>query len=157
MSSNVMLYTCTTSADFAIAKSLTVAYFQWLGMNLDFQNTKKEFEVFHEMYGASSGCFIYLKVNDTIAGGVGIRRLTDEICEMKRLYVSPELQGDGFGRRLCDEIILIAKNLGYVKMRLDTVSKLKSANALYEKLGFDDIPAYYDNPDPTVRYMELTF
>ena len=119
--------------------------------------SKHEFEVFHEMYGASSGCFIYLKVNDTIAGGVGIRRLTDEICEMKRLYVSPELQGDGFGRRLCDEIILIAKNLGYVKMRLDTVSKLKSANALYEKLGFDDIPAYYDNPDPTVRYMELTF
>ena len=124
---------------------------------LFFRVLKKEFEVFHEMYGASSGCFIYLKVNDTIAGGVGIRRLTDEICEMKRLYVSPELQGDGFGRRLCDEIILIAKNLGYVKMRLDTVSKLKSANALYEKLGFDDIPAYYDNPDPTVRYMELTF
>ena len=52
-----MLYTCTTSADFAIAKSLTVAYFQWLGMNLDFQNTKKEFEVFHEMYGALQTLF----------------------------------------------------------------------------------------------------
>ena len=157
MSSNEVLNVCTTSVDFEVAKSLTLSYFQWLEMDLDFQNTEKEFEVFTEMYGYPKGCFLYLKVNEIIAAGVGIRKLTNETCEMKRLFVFPEFQKRGYGRRLCEDIISRAKNLGYTKMRLDTVSRLKSANALYESIGFYDIPAYYNNPNSTVRYMELTF
>lgn len=48
-----------------------------------------------------------------------------------------------------------ARNLGYTKMRLDTVKKLTAANTLYEHLGFYDIEPYNFNPDETVRYMEI--
>ena len=59
------------------------------------------------------------------------------------------------GEVLCEKIISIARELGYSKMRLDTVAKLKSALGLYEKIGFYEIEAYCPNPDPTVKYMEL--
>ena len=107
------------------------------------------------MYGKPEGCFIYATINGAIAGGVAIRKLDSKICEMKRLFVYNSFQGNGLGKVLCGEIILIARELGYSKMRLDTVSKLKSAIRLYEKIGFYEIEEYCPNPDPTVKYMEL--
>jgi ribosomal protein S18 acetylase RimI-like enzyme len=107
------------------------------------------------MYGYPEGCFIYAKRGDEIVGGVGCRKLETDICEMKRLYVYEEFQGLGIGRKLCDELISVSKSLGYKKMKLDTVAKLKSAIKLYEKMGFKEIPKYYENPDKTVKYMEL--
>ena len=128
---------------------------KWLGMNLDFQNTEKEFQVFETMYGKPEGCFIYATINGAIAGGVAIRKLDAKICEMKRLFVYNSSQGKGLGQFLCEKIISIASELGYSKMRLDTVAKLKSAIGLYKKIGFYEIEAYCPNPDPTVKYMEL--
>ena len=92
---------------------------------------------------------------EAIAGGVAIRKLDAKICEMKRLFVYSSSQGKGLGEVLCEKIISIAREVGYCKMRLDTVSKLKSAIGLYKKIGFYEIEAYCPNPDPTVKYMEL--
>lgn len=155
MNSEISIHICDTPQDFEIAKSITLDYFKWLGMDLDFQNTDKEFKDFERMYAYPIGCFIYAKINNEIVGGVGTRRLTDDICEMKRLYIYEDYQGRGIGRLLCNKIISISKTLGYTKMRLDTVSKLESAIALYEKIGFKEIPKYYENPDVTTKYMEI--
>ena len=108
------------------------------------------------MYGLPSGAYIYAKMGGRVAGGVGVRYLTSDICEMKRLYVYEEYRYQGIASLLCSKIISISKDLSYSCMRLDTVSKLVEANSLYDKLGFKDIPKHYDNPD-TVRYMELTY
>ena len=94
-------------------------------------------------------------INGGIAGGVAIRKLDSKVCEMKRLFVYSSSQGKGLGEVLCNKIISIAREVGYCKMRLDTVSKLKSAIGLYKKIGFYQIEAYCPNPDPTVKYMEL--
>ena len=155
MKEDFTIHICNSKEEFAIARTLTQDYMKWLGMDLNFQNTKKEFQVFESMYGKPEGCFIYATIDGAIAGGVAIRKLDSEICEMKRLFVYNSFQGNGLGKVLCGEIILIARELGYSKMRLDTVSKLKSAIRLYEKIGFYEIEAYCPNPDPTVKYMEL--
>ena len=155
MKEDFTVHICNSKEEFAIARNITQDYFKWLGMNLDFQNTKKEFQVFETMYGKPGGCFIYATINGAIAGGVAIRKLDAKICEMKRLFVYSSSQGKGLGQILCEKIILIARELGYSKMRLDTVAKLKSAISLYEKIGFYEIEAYCPNPDPTVKYMEL--
>ena len=67
----------------------------WLGMDLGFQNTDKEFAVFNRMYGEASGAYIYALINGDVAGGVGFRKLSNDICEMKRLYVYEDYRGCG--------------------------------------------------------------
>ncbi len=155
MKEGFTIHICNSKEEFAIAINITQDYLKWLGMNLDFQNTKKEFQVFESMYAVPEGCFVYATINGAIAGGVAIRKLDAKICEMKRLFVYSSSQGKGLGELLCKEIISIASELGYSKMRLDTVAKLKTAIRLYEKIGFYEIEAYCHNPDPTVKYMEL--
>ncbi len=127
----------------------------WLGFDLCFQGIDKEFDTFDKMYNQPDGCFIYAKHKGKIAGGVGIRKLEDGICEMKRLYVYDEFRGYKIGLKLCNEIISIAKTMAYQKMKLDTIAKLDKAIKLYESLGFYYIEQYRENPDNTARFMEI--
>lgn len=87
-------------------------------------------------------------------GCVAVRPLSEDTCEMKRMYVRPELQGQGVGRALAVTVIARARQLGYAAMRLDTGASMTVAARLYESLGFRDIPAYNRDPTPGTRWME---
>jgi carbonic anhydrase len=147
---------CNTDVDLKKAKKLTCDYIAWLGMDLSFQDVDDEFVEFEKMYSKPKGCFlIAVKEKDEVLGGVGLRKLKTDICEMKRLFVYPEHLNRGIGKRLCLELIMQARNLGYRKMRLDTLARLEAANKLYKKLGFYEIEQYRENTDPTAKFMEL--
>ncbi|MGB0881837.1 MAG: GNAT family N-acetyltransferase [Vicingaceae bacterium] len=148
------LIICNTLHDFDLAKKMTLDYFDWLGEDLFYQGLEREMSFFHHIYNKPKGAFIYVKINDEIAGGVGVRKLEEGICEMKRLYVYEKYRGHNLGQLLCDKLIEISKQLGYSKMRLDTLPTLKNAVELYEKMGFNPIPKYYNNPDARVVYLE---
>ena len=155
MNDEIEIIECKTTSDYNIGKSITKDYMKWLNMDLCFQNVDAEFKEFKRMYSKPKGSYIYVKYKNKIAGGVGCRKLENNICEMKRLFVYEDMQGLGIGKFLCLKIIKIAKELEYQKMRLDTIEKLDKAILLYQKLGFYNIAKYRENPDPTVRYMEL--
>lgn len=136
------------------AKSITENYVEWLAIDLSFQNIRAEMDRFEQEYGLPDGCYLIAVVHENLAGGVGLRKFKNDICEMKRLYVIDEFRRKEIGRKLCEALIQRAGALGYKKMRLDTLERLDRANRLYEKLGFYDIPAYRENPEPGARYME---
>jgi ribosomal protein S18 acetylase RimI-like enzyme len=70
------------------------------------------------------------------------------------LYVSPTYRKLGVGDALVKVLLREAQSLGYTTMKLDTLERLQAAIRLYQKFGFETVTAYYDNPLPSVVYMQ---
>ena len=97
-------------------------------------------------------------VDDAVAGCCALRPLADadyaNACEMKRLYVRRAFRGFGLGRMLVERMLDAARSAGYACILLDTLSDMEAARALYEELGFRDIPPYYHNPIAGAHYLK---
>jgi ribosomal protein S18 acetylase RimI-like enzyme len=147
--------TCKSQKDFADAKNLFIEYATSLNFELCFQNFEKEISDLPAQYSEPTGCIIMCYENDRPIGCVGLRKFSDGICEMKRLYLKNEARRKGIGRTLTEKVIEKAKRYGYKKMQLDTIETMKEAISLYKSMGFREISAYRYNPVKGVIYMEL--
>ena len=130
-------------------------YAGWLGVDLDFQGFAEEMAALPGAYAAPEGRLFYAEVDGRAAGCVGLRRLSEGICEMKRLYVEPELRGLGVGRELALAVIRAAKAIGYRRIMLDTLPAMRIAVKLYRELGFTEAPAYYATPLEGTIFLTL--
>ncbi len=136
------------------ARHLFAEYSAELGVDLCFQSFDAELKDPLKKYGHPKGSLILAYWNGEPAGTIALKALEEGSCEMKRLYVKPAFRKFGIGEALAVAIMKDAKQLGYTKMKLDTLERLKSAIALYLKHGFIITTAYYHNPLPEVVYME---
>jgi len=145
----------------ARARELFEEYAASLGISLCFQNFEKELAELPGDYVAPDGRLFLAVENDETAGCVALRRISEEkagerVCEIKRLYVRPAFRGTGLGRKLADTVIQSAREIGYARMRLDTLpGKMDRAIAVYRSLGFSDIEPYYVNPVEDAVFLEL--
>lgn len=140
----------------AQARELFLEYEKSLGFSLCFQSFDKELANLPGDYAPPDGRLLLAEYESGLAGCVALHKLTDEISEMKRLYLRPQFRGKGLGRVLAHRIIAEARQIGYRRMRLDTVEPvMKDAVAMYRKLGFREIEPYCANPIPGALYMEL--
>ena len=136
-------------------RDLFIEYSNSLGFDLSFQNFQKELNELPGDYSPPSGR-LFLGFHDSDpAGCVALRRISEEICEMKRLFVRPQYRGLGLGRALAMKVIEDACEMGYRRMRLDTVPTMQTAIALYVSLGFKEIEPYRYNPVKGAKFMEL--
>ena len=81
----------------------------------------------------------------SIVGTVAVRKLDDKNCELKSLYLLEKYHGMGYGWHLLEIAIEYAKENGYEKMYLDSLSTSKRAVKLYQKAGFKDTERYNKN------------
>jgi ribosomal protein S18 acetylase RimI-like enzyme len=126
-------------------------YFAWLGPEGWFTDVEAELAALPGGYEA----LMVARVDGEVAGCVALKRLPDGACEMKRLYVRPGRRGAGVGRDLVQASIARARELGYARLRLDTLPRMNAARALYLSLGFRPIDRYNDNPIEGVFFFEL--
>ena len=145
-----------TPEDIAHVRRLFRAYADWLGVDLCFQGFERELAELPGCYAPPAGRLLIARVGGEMVGCVGLRPLEAGVCEMKRLWVEPGFAGYGVGRALAEAIIAAARQIGYRRMRLDTIpARMPAAQHLYAALGFREIPAYYDNPLAGVVMLEL--
>ena len=137
-----------TANDLASAVKLFRAYASSLDIDLSYQDFEAEMEAMPGKYAPPAGELLLARYpNGTPVGCVGLRPIEPPgCCEMKRLYVSPEVRGCGLGERLVDAVVKEAERIGYREMRLDTLPSMAGAIALYRKLGFEPIEPYYETP-----------
>jgi ribosomal protein S18 acetylase RimI-like enzyme len=161
----------------AVVRELFTEYAHQLGHDLCFQDFDQELATLPGQYAPPQGAILLAargaladagacdpfepdRVSDPLAAGcVALRPIGDpaERCaEMKRLWVRAPWRRTGLGRRLAEAIVERARQLGYARVRLDTLASMTPAIALYRSLGFREIPPYYPNPLPDVLYFELT-
>ena len=142
--------------DIAEIRKLFLEYAEWLGFSLCFQGFEQELATLPGKYAAPEGRLLLAHCDGAIAGCAALRPIAPGVCEMKRLYVRSQFRGHGLGLKLATHLIAEAQSIGYELMRLDTIpDKMPEAYRMYRQLGFYEIPAYCDNPQPHPCYMEL--
>lgn len=141
-------------ADLASTRRLFAEYEEFLGFSLEFQGFAKELESIGEIYGPPTGRLWLVENKSMVVGCVAVRRIDPQIAELKRLFVTEQARGHGLGKRLMLAALDGAHELGYERIRLDTIPQLVAARGLYEQFGFVKIDPYNDNPRPDVTFME---
>ncbi len=139
-------------------RSLMREYAAQLGVDLCFQDFESELAHLPGPYGPPRGALLTLHVDGALAGCCALRPLDTSdyanACEMKRLFVRPAYRGLGLGRALAEEILDKARRRGYACILLDTLDDMETARALYQDLGFVEIPPYYYNPIAGSHYLK---
>lgn len=152
----------TTSISVAITKlqieatqTLFLEYAKSLNFDLCFQGFDKELAGLPGDYAAPDGRLLLANYEGRVAGCVGLRKVADGVCEMKRLWVRPEFRGKKIGRKLAETVIAEARKIGYSIMKLDTIDTMTEAITMYQSMGFAETSAYRYNPIEGAKYMEL--
>jgi ribosomal protein S18 acetylase RimI-like enzyme len=130
-------------------------YARAIDVDLCFQDFAAELDRLSVMYAPPAGALLLARAGSAAAGCVGLRKLRDDICEMKRLYVRPPFRGRHLGRRMAEDIARRARDLGYRTLVLDTLGTMEAAQRLYLSMGFIPATSYYINPLPNVKYFSL--
>lgn len=128
-----------------------------LPVDLSFQSFDLELEDLPGEYASPRGALFLGLLGGDVAGCCAVRPIDNvdysNACEMKRLYVRPPFRGKGLGRRLAESAMEAGRIAGYDHILLDTLNEMESARALYEELGFFEIPPFYRSPISGAHYL----
>jgi putative acetyltransferase len=156
---NISLITPASTTELTATADIFREYAAGLGVALCFQDFDAELADLPGDYAPPRGALLLAKVDGSVAGCCALRPLdsSDYVnsAEMKRLYVRPAFRGLGLGRQLADAVLDTARIAGYGSVLLDTLDEMEIARAMYEELGFKEIPPYYHNPLAGAHYLKV--
>jgi GNAT superfamily N-acetyltransferase len=108
-------------------------------------------------FAPPTGRLLLAESEDKIAGCACLRKIDEDVGEVKRMYVRPEYRRRGIGRALLQAIIYEACQIGYSKLRLDSAPFAKEAQALYHSAGFQNREPYSESEIPEKYYPRWVF
>ena len=147
--------TADLPADLPVVRLLFRQYAESLGIDLGFQDFETELASLPGKYSPPRGRLLLAWNGDRSVGCVALRPVDGDVCEMKRLYVHPDVRAQHLGRRLAERIVQEARAIGYRSMCLDTLPSMSRALHLYSSLGFRPIAPYVFNPIEGAIFLGL--
>jgi len=155
----IELFTPASADDIEAARAIFREYASTLSVDLDFQDFQTELTNLPGDYAPPRGGLLLARVSGALAGCCALRPMDSSdypnAAEMKRLFVRKAFRGFGLGRQLTEAILDEARRAGYSSVLLDTLDEMEAARALYEDLGFEEIPPYYHNPHAGAHYLKV--
>ncbi len=130
------------------ARAAVAAYFQELDETFEGGFDVTAGAADEQTLGGATGRFIVAVSGGVAVGCGGLQSLSDDIGEIKRMWVHREWRGLGLAGRLLRRLEEESVALGHRVVRLDTNSSLTEALAMYRAAGYVEIPRYNDNPYP---------
>ena len=153
----IQIQSFASPSELEAVRTLFKEYAHSLEIDLCFQNFEAELASLPGDYAAPRGALMLAWSQQELVGCCALRPLDavdyPNACEMKRLYVRPALRGSGLGRRLAEAVMEAAQQAGYAYILLDTLSEMETARAMYQELGFTEVPPYYYNPIEGAHYL----
>jgi GNAT superfamily N-acetyltransferase len=101
------------------------------------------------------GAFLIAYLDEIAVGCGAVRRLDAKTAELKRMYVDPQVRGQGVGQALVKSLEHEARALGVTIVVLETGTRLAPAIRMYEGLGYARIPLfgeYLSSPETSVCF-----
>jgi putative acetyltransferase len=116
----------------------------------------KDMDDIQKSYFENGGTFLGMFLDGEMICTGAIRRIDDETCELKRLWLLDDYHGQGLGYRMLQELLTIARSMGYKRVWLET-DPIAQRRALefYKQAGFYEIPSYSDRGDEQAMEMYL--
>jgi putative acetyltransferase len=151
----MILAQATTPAQLEAARTLFREYQAAIGVDLCFQGFEAELAALPGGYAPPAGRLLLAWDGDAPVGCGALRSIGSGVAELKRMWTRPAARGRGVARSVAGALLEAARAEGYRAVRLDTLTWMTAARALYASLGFRECPAYYPNPLTGVVYMEL--
>lgn len=155
MTPEIVLRQACTPELVETARGLFLEYANAIGTDLAYQGFAAELAALPAPYVPPHGVLFVASAGRDVAGCVALRPIDDRTGEMKRLYVRQAYRSHGLGERLVKEVVDAARDAGYGELRLDTLPSMASAQALYRRLGFVEIPPYNSAHLPGTRFFAL--
>ena len=116
----------------------------------------KDMDDIQKSYFENGGIFLVMTENDQIICTGAIRKLEEDVCELKRLWLLIEYHGQGLGYRMLQELLTFAREKSYKRVWLETDPTAQSrAMEFYKRLGFYEISSYTDLGDEVAMEMIL--
>ncbi len=107
------------------------------GLKINPQETDKDLSDLDVYYFNKNGWFAVIEENHEIVGSYGIFKIDHDTCELRKMYLMRDYQGRGLGKRMMDDALEKAKELGYSRMVLETNKVLGKAVVMYRQYGFE--------------------
>jgi GNAT superfamily N-acetyltransferase len=106
-------------------------------------------------YGPPHGDLLLWFEEDSVVAVGAIRELEPKVGEIRRIYVRPDYRGKEFGLPFGRALIGRARDLGYERLKVDTLPSMTAAIEFYQELGFRPTAAFWPHPVGEARFFEL--
>jgi putative acetyltransferase len=132
------------SDDAAVAAIIRTVMPEFGAVGDGFAINDPEVDWMHRAYSAPRSAYFVLESDGQVIGGGGVAPLAGadaDVCELRKMYFLPQARGLGAGRAMMTRCLDAARTLGFRHCYLETLRGMDAAVALYERTGFQPLPA----------------
>ena len=159
------IYQVRTEEDRVDVRLLFWEYLQWAnsrldeeyGIHFDIATMLEQDMLELDKYSPPGGCLMLAKYERQLAGLACMRKIREDIGEIKRMYVRPAYRKKGIGKALVEAVIEEARTNEYSRIRLDSARFMTSAHSLYRSIGFAEIEPYSESEIPPALHEHWIF